>query len=179
MLNTWVGTVNGSLPPLMGSSAATGNVTDPMGLFLFGVMYLWQITHFMAINYKCKSDYGRAGYRMLANENPSLAATHALLHSALLFPICWALPVLNVAPWWFAAVSTPINYHYLLKPSIDFKRDINYDKATRLFFKSLAHLSLLFGATVAAVWWKRRLRTTIVESSVWQKITGFVSNLFL
>jgi len=56
ILNTWVGTLNGSLPPLMGSAAATtGRLTDPVGLFLFGVMYLWQIPHFMAINYKCKS----------------------------------------------------------------------------------------------------------------------------
>jgi heme O synthase-like polyprenyltransferase len=116
---------------------------------------------------------------MLANENPDHAATQALIHSALMFPLCWSLPFLNVAPWWFAALSTPVNYHYLLKPSIAFKKDVTYDKATKLFFNSLAHLSVLFLTSVAAICWKRSVKTLIVESSFWKKVTGFFSKLFV
>jgi len=55
ILNTWVGTLNGSIPPLMGCAAATGTLNDTVGLFMGGILYLWQISHFMAINYKCRS----------------------------------------------------------------------------------------------------------------------------
>lgn len=54
-LNTWVGTVNGSLPPLMGCTAATNTVWHPTGFYMFSSMYLWQISHFMAIAYKCRA----------------------------------------------------------------------------------------------------------------------------
>ncbi|KAF0975022.1 hypothetical protein FDP41_005775 [Naegleria fowleri] len=175
-INTWIGTLNGSLPPLMGVTAAMlpysiskglstksssswmslipssdyNNKLLATGLFMFGSMYLWQITHFMAISYKCRRDYDIAGYKMLSISNPEAAATQSLLHSLALFPLCWSLPAFGVVPWWFAVVTTPINYYFLLKPAITFKKNVTYDNATRLFFKSLAHLSILYGLAMVA-----------------------------
>jgi len=177
-LNTWIGTVNGSLAPLMGSASVTNNVCDPSGLFLFGVMYLWQISHFMAIGYKCKFDYSRAGYEMLSISNPEHAATQALLHSAALFPMCYALPYYGVLPWWFAALSTPINYYLLLKPSIQFKRQVNYETATALFWRTLGHLPALFTTSVIAFCWQRGLKGWLKKQVVDRTIDG-AHSLFL
>lgn len=170
ILNTWVGTLNGSIPPLMGCAAATGTLNDTVGLFMGGILYLWQISHFMAINYKCRSDYGRAGYKMLANEDPEAAASQALLHSALLFPLCWWLSYKGEAPYWFAVLSTPVNYYLLMKPAITFKRKVNYDNATKLFFKSLGHLCVLFVTGMVATTWKRSVKDAVVQSSFWKTV---------
>lgn len=163
--NTWIGTLNGSLACLMGSSSVTNNVNDISGLFLFSTMYFWQISHFMAIGYKCKFDYSRAGYKMLSISNPEQAATQAVIHSAVLFPLCWSLPYFGVVPWWFAVVSTPINYYLLLKPSIQFKRQVNYERATSLFFKTLGHLPALFITAVFAFCWQRSIKGWIKDKS--------------
>ena len=190
-INTWVGTLNGSLPPLMGVTAAmlplssdkfslanmfSANSSDynrkllATGLFMFGSMYLWQISHFMAISYKCRGDYAKAGYKMLSISNPQAAATQSLLHSVALLPLCWALPAFGVVPWWFAVLSTPINYYYLIKPSIVFKKDVTYDNATRLFFKSLYHLSFLYGFSILAF--------KMTQSDAYNKVADKVSNFF-
>lgn len=165
-INTWIGTLNGSLAPLMGSACVTNRVMDPAGLFLFGTMYLWQISHFMAIGYKCKFDYNRAGYQMLSISNPEQSATQAVVHAAALFPLCYALPYYGVLPWWFAIVSTPINYYLMLKPSIQFKRAVNYETATSLFFRTLGHLPALFFTSVFAFCWQRGLKSWLREQVV-------------
>ncbi|EFC48109.1 predicted protein [Naegleria gruberi] len=195
-INTWVGTLNGSLPPLMGVTAAmlplsltqhlspkpspldgllpsTSDYNTKLlvtGLFMFGSMYLWQISHFMAISYKCRGDYGKAGYKMLSISNPEAAATQSLIHSLALFPICWALPAFGVVPWWFAVVSTPINWYYLVKPSIVFKKNVDYDNATKLFFGSLIHLSALYGLSIFAF--------KMQQSETYLKVAEKVSDVF-
>src|SRR5690606_12849555 len=44
-----VGAVPGALPPLMGWTGATGSLDAP-GFVLFGILFLWQIPHFLAIS---------------------------------------------------------------------------------------------------------------------------------
>lgn len=91
---------------------------------------------------------------MLSIHSPEDAASQSVLHSALLFPLCWSMgpACFNVTSWWFPLLSTPINYWFLLKPSIKFKRQVNYQNATDLFFASLKHLLLLFGLGMVAFW---------------------------
>ncbi len=57
-LNTAVGAASGSLPIVMGWVAA-GGAFDAVALALFGVLYLWQYPHFMAIAWRCRDDYLR------------------------------------------------------------------------------------------------------------------------
>ena len=45
--NTIVGAIPGALPPLMGWAAARGEL-DPLGWMLFGILFFWQMPHFMA-----------------------------------------------------------------------------------------------------------------------------------
>ena len=60
----FVGAVPGALPPLMGWTAVTGRLDAP-GLALFGVLFLWQIPHFLAIATYRGADYARAGFKVL------------------------------------------------------------------------------------------------------------------
>eukprot|EP01101_Sappina_pedata_P010029 TRINITY_DN6215_c0_g1_i1.p1 TRINITY_DN6215_c0_g1~~TRINITY_DN6215_c0_g1_i1.p1 ORF type:complete len:417 (+),score=136.10 TRINITY_DN6215_c0_g1_i1:80-1252(+) len=148
-INTWVGTINGSLPPLMGSAAATGLLMDPVGLFSFSVLYLWQIPHFMAIGLKCGADYKKAGYEMLPHISPPAAANQAALHALLLLPLTVAGCMTSAVPVWFGLASIPIHYKFLIKQSLEFRREPGLKTANSLFWASLAHLPLVFFSLVA------------------------------
>ena len=56
--NTWVGSVVGALPPLMGWTACTGTL-DPGALILGGNLYSWQFPHFNTLSWKLRADYSR------------------------------------------------------------------------------------------------------------------------
>jgi protoheme IX farnesyltransferase len=50
-LSPWaleIGAIPGAIPPLMGWTAATGTLSLP-GWFLVGILFFWQIPHFLAI----------------------------------------------------------------------------------------------------------------------------------
>ena len=63
-LNTLVGAVPGAIPPLIGFAAGRGNLGIE-GWALFFILFLWQIPHFLAIAWRHREDYRRAGFRML------------------------------------------------------------------------------------------------------------------
>lgn len=63
-ISTIVGALPGALPPLIGWTAATGRIELP-GLVLFGVLFLWQIPHFLALSLFLQEDYARGGLRVL------------------------------------------------------------------------------------------------------------------
>lgn len=58
ILNTWVGSVVGALPPLMGWAACAGGL-DAGGLVLAGILYSWQFPHFNALSWNLRADYSR------------------------------------------------------------------------------------------------------------------------
>jgi protoheme IX farnesyltransferase len=59
-----VGGIPGAIPPLMGWAAATNGLAAPAWA-LFGILYFWQLPHFIAIALWLKDDYVRGGMRVL------------------------------------------------------------------------------------------------------------------
>jgi heme o synthase len=59
-----VGAFPGAMPPLIGWAAARGRL-DPAVWVLYGMVFLWQFPHFMAIAWMYREDYARAGYLVL------------------------------------------------------------------------------------------------------------------
>ena len=59
-----VGACPGAMPPLIGWAAARGRL-DPEAWVLYGIVFLWQFPHFMAIAWMYREDYARAGYLVL------------------------------------------------------------------------------------------------------------------
>ena len=62
-----VGAVAGAIPPLIGSTAATGRIDLP-GVLLFSVMFLWQVPHFLAISLVRREEFARAGLHVQPNQ---------------------------------------------------------------------------------------------------------------
>ena len=63
---TVVGALSGAMPPLIGWSAATDKLSLEAWM-LYGILFLWQFPHFMAIAWMYREDYANAGYRILPN----------------------------------------------------------------------------------------------------------------
>ena len=61
---TLIGAIPGAMPPLIGWAAASGHLSSE-AWFLYGILFLWQFPHFMAIAWMYRDDYQRAGYRVL------------------------------------------------------------------------------------------------------------------
>jgi protoheme IX farnesyltransferase len=90
-LCTLVGAVPGALPPVTGWAAAREDVGVGAWV-LFGILFLWQLPHTLAIGRLYQDDYARAGVRLLpvidaqgrATERQILSGCLALLAVSLL-----------------------------------------------------------------------------------------------
>ena len=79
-LNTIVGAIPGALPPLGGWVAAT-NTINMEGLMLFGILFTWQIPHFLSLAVIYKDDYLKGGFKML----PSFTTNNNVVSFQILF----------------------------------------------------------------------------------------------
>jgi heme o synthase len=86
-LATAVGAVPGAMPPLIGWAAAQGHL-EAGAFLLFGLVYLWQLPHFLAIAWMYQKDYMRAGFKVLSVSDARGTQTGAvvLASAALLLP---------------------------------------------------------------------------------------------
>lgn len=92
--NTVIGAVAGALPTLMGW-AATGTQIGLEVAALFMVLYLWQFPHFMAIAWRYRHEYARAGIRVLPSVDLSgRAAGRQAVMAAAMLTLVGALPAL-------------------------------------------------------------------------------------
>lgn len=146
--NTLVGAVPGALPTMIGTSAvASGTgfepLTDPIGLMLFSLMFVWQLPHFFAIAWMCRVDYHKGGFRMLpsVDESGNHTAAAMIFSSLLLIPIS-LLPlkyIPELSGWATGAAGVLLGL-MLVWLSIKFAR-LRTDRSARVvFFGSIIHL---------------------------------------
>jgi protoheme IX farnesyltransferase len=97
-LNTLAGTIPGALPPLMGVAAATGEIGNT-GWFLFALVVVWQLPHFLSIAWIYRHDYKRAGMVMLPGieGGPASTARQVIVQTLLLVSISLAATPLGLA----------------------------------------------------------------------------------
>lgn len=96
-LCTLIGAVPGAIPPLMGWTAATGELAAG-GWIVFGISFFWQLPHFMAISWMYREDYARGGFVMLAvkDDNGAAVAREAIYYTLALLPVSVAPAVLGM-----------------------------------------------------------------------------------
>jgi protoheme IX farnesyltransferase len=68
-LATFIGAFPGAMGPLLGWTAARGQIEWP-GVALFAILFVWQFPHFMSIAWLYREDYARAGIKMLPVVQP-------------------------------------------------------------------------------------------------------------
>jgi protoheme IX farnesyltransferase len=154
-LNTLVGAVSGALPPVIGWAAAVGPPTEALGFrfewlnrpqawYLFALLFLWQLPHFLAINWMYRDEYRRAGFIMWSNDDDAGARTSALslVFVLCLLPLALVPSVFGFAAWPAAAGSLAVTL-WLLWLAYQFWRERTRPSARRLFLATLAYLPLV------------------------------------
>ncbi|MBI4579176.1 MAG: protoheme IX farnesyltransferase [Planctomycetes bacterium] len=97
-LNTIVGAVSGAIPPMVGYAAAAGQLGLPAWL-LFGILFVWQIPHFLGIAWMYRDDYARAGLMMLpvVDRDGQVTARQIVLFSVTLLLVSLLPTLASVA----------------------------------------------------------------------------------
>ncbi|CAH2086776.1 unnamed protein product [Euphydryas editha] len=150
--NTWLGSVVGAIPPLMGWAGCAGAL-DAGALVLSAVLYSWQFPHFNALSWNLRPDYSRAGYRMMAVTDPALCRRVALRHTGVITATCLASSYLGVTNMWFALESLPLNIYFMYL-GWQFYKKSDSNSSRKLFRFSLIHLpALMFLMLVNKKYW--------------------------
>uniref|UniRef100_A0A8W7Q0T3 Protoheme IX farnesyltransferase, mitochondrial n=1 Tax=Anopheles coluzzii TaxID=1518534 RepID=A0A8W7Q0T3_ANOCL len=142
ILNTWVGSVVGAIPPLMGWAACTGGDLGAGAWILAGLLYCWQFPHFNALSWNIRPEYLKAGYKMMANSHPALCTRVSLRHTGFIAGLSLLAPALDVTNVWFALESLPLNAYFAYL-AYDFHQKADSKSSRKLFRFSLLHLPLL------------------------------------
>lgn len=175
VINTWVGSVVGGIPPVMGWTACNGHLlpsaTTPVHLFLppflldptlpplpvefannplaplalFMILFSWQFPHFNSLSHLIRGSYAQAGYQMLSAVNPRLNKLVSLRHSILLIPICSVLVPLSGLTTWTFALTSLLPNITCTYYAWDFWKKGTDKEARKLFFTCLWYLPVVMG----------------------------------
>jgi protoheme IX farnesyltransferase len=147
-LNTVIGAIPGALPPLMGWTAARGDISRE-GWALFAILFFWQLPHFYAIAWIYREQYERAGYVMLpvVDRTGERTGRSAVSNTLGLLPISLCPFVFHIAGPIYLAGALALGLAYLWF-AIQFSRYLTVPRARQLFFASILYLPLLLGLMV-------------------------------
>jgi protoheme IX farnesyltransferase len=153
-VNTLVGAIPGAIPPVIGWVGAGGSLGWE-AWFLFGLLFFWQLPHFIAINWLCREEYESVGYKMWSNgdltgrKSGLLSAVYALALAAFSM-IPSLLGFANVV-W---TIIGPLLALIMMALALKFAKDGERSSARRLFFFTLLYLPV--SLLVLAIAWKAR-----------------------
>lgn len=139
--NTWIGSIVGAIPPIMGFTAVSNQI-GPSGLLLGLLLYSWQFPHFNALSWNMRHEYARAGYRMMSVTDPKLCQNTALRHSVLLLTYSGVMCATDMTHWSFFIDSAPFNL-YLIYLACKFRTEPSSKTSRKLFLYSLIYLPVI------------------------------------
>ena len=143
-LSTMVGAFPGAVPPLIGWTAARGDISVEAWV-LFAILFLWQFPHFLAIAWMYREDYGRAGILMLPVVEPEgrVTSQQIVVYTIMLLPVSLLPTFLHMAGkvYLYGAVILGLLFLYSsIRAAISKSRQ----SARQLLLASVIYLPLLF-----------------------------------
>lgn len=146
--SVYVGALPGALPIAMGWTAVTGSL-DPGAIALFGILFWWQIPHFIAISLYRRQEYAAAGFKILPlvyGERPALwhlGATSLLLAAATLVPAG-----LGLGSWPYRTVASLMALGIVLAALRGLGPRAPENWSRRFFLATLLYLPVVLGVLV-------------------------------
>ena len=145
--NIVIGGAAGALPPVIGWSIATGDVSlEPIILFL--IIFIWTPSHFWALSLFKSDDYKKANIPMLpVTSGIKTTKNNILIYSILLFPIALAPFFLGYMGFIYLSFSFSLSLYYIficfkLFKSKDSASEKNISK--QIFAFSILYLFAIF-----------------------------------
>jgi protoheme IX farnesyltransferase len=147
--STVIGAIPGALPPVIGWAAAEDALSRGAWV-LFGILFLWQLPHFLAIAWIYREDYARAGFPMLPVIEPDGRSTarQAVVYSLALLPLSLGPTLVGMTgPVYFTGALALTALFVGLAVRFGLTRGV--PDARRLFFGSIIYLPCLWILMIA------------------------------
>ncbi len=144
---TWwcvlVGAVSGALPPVIGW-AATGSAEQWAAWVLFGILFFWQMPHFLAIAWMYSEEYQKAGFVMLkpGDTDGFATALQAFVYSILLAAVTFVPVFLGKTAGFYSLAAGLLNLMFCGSALVFFVERSRVS-ARRLFFMSIVFLPVI------------------------------------
>ena len=150
--NTLLGAVSGALPPLIGWAGGGQPLLGGGAVYLFGLLFFWQLPHFAAINWMYREEYLRGGFKMWSNDDASGAKTAriALAYAVCLTLLAVAFPFLSPSMAKWVAIPGGLLGGVMVLLAAKFLQSGERADARRLFFYTLLYLPLAMLASYLA-----------------------------
>jgi heme o synthase len=146
---TVIGAIPGALPPVIGWAAAHGSLTAEAWT-LFGIVFFWQLPHFLAIAWIYREDYARAGFPMLPVIEPDGRSTarQSVIYAAALLPLSLAPTPMGLAGDVYFASALALGLAFV-GLTLWFAHTRSVPDARRVFFASILYLPLIWILMIA------------------------------
>ena len=145
--NIVIGGASGALPPVIGWTIATNDLTmEPITFFL--IIFFWTPSHFWALSLFKADDYKKANIPMLPLTNGiENTKKNILIYSILMLPVIIAPYLIGFVSkiYLFSSLILTFYYIYLCYELYNFKKNkFEITKAKKVFSYSILYLFLLF-----------------------------------
>ena len=141
--NVVIGGVSGALPPVIGWTAVTGQITlEPMILFL--IIFIWTPPHSWALALFRSEDYRKAGVPMMPIVKGELYTKKQILYYSVLMVIVTYLPYFFLNSHLIYLVAVSVLNGIFLYICTKLFNDLKYVYAKKLFWYSIFYLFTIF-----------------------------------
>ncbi len=147
--NIVIGGAAGSIPPLVGWAAVTGDLTWAPWI-LFAIIFLWTPPHFWALALMIKDDYAQVNVPMMpVIEGEESTVRQIWWYTLLVIPCTFLLvyPV-GVSGWLYGVIAMLLGAMFIKKTWLLKQNPFDKDMAKSLFKFSILYLMLLCTAMV-------------------------------
>lgn len=143
LLCTTIGAIPGALPPVLGWTAAGGELNVAAGS-LFAILFLWQFPHFLAIAWLYRRDYADAGLKMLpaGPDSDRIVGLSAVAYAICLVGVALLPATVGLAGSIYGCSAIVLTLIYVAA-AIGFAVEPSRPSARKLLTVSLVYLPLL------------------------------------
>ena len=147
-----IGAISGAVPPVIGWAAATGMLGRGAWI-LFGILFFWQMPHFLSLAWMYRDEYAQAGFSMLRRNDIAgiNAATESMLCAVALTAVTLVPGFLGMAHLIYMPLAAACD-GWLLVCAAMFLSRRSRGSARRLFLASILYLPLVMTALMV---WRR------------------------
>jgi len=150
-ISSWAlfaGAIPGAIPPLMGWTTVTNSIGS-LGMILFGILFVWQLPHFLSISMYHSKDYNNADFKIF----PTQIGISKTIHKITIYT--FILMVISLAPFYIGAANKIYRDFILLFGGsffvfslLGYRKQASTDAlmawARKYFYASLIYLPVVF-----------------------------------
>ena len=141
--NIVIGGLAGAMPPLLGWTAVTNEVTGH-GLLLVLIIFVWTPPHFWALAFARKEEYAKVDIPMLpVTHGRRYTAVQSLLYTLALFVVA-LLPVATGLSSWIYLIGALLLGALFIRHALTVLRTMDNKDAMKMFWFSIVYLLLIF-----------------------------------